>query len=305
MENLAPETLVVTLDDARAAIVCRRDQLRLRRFSVTSATVPFGQPVRLRLEMPFCRRRFDLMGTVVSERGEGVELDLDPIPGELELLIDYLERAEIEGPRPAFRALEDDEESSTSIEIQFDESMDDSEVTVAEDSGIWTDRPGGHETEVDGGLDPEGMGVITRLLGDDGATGVLRIDHSGGRILGYLQAGTPLLFLAEPPPEEGNLDLALIASPDIDLDAFGEAIEQQERTGDPLGAILLSMDAIAPDALLALARTEAGLLLDALEPDPDGRFVYRSAEIPGNGDGDEPDVAAMLLAASVLLAEDG
>ncbi|MDP7112180.1 MAG: hypothetical protein QGH45_09460, partial [Myxococcota bacterium] len=91
MQNLAPDTVVHTLPNARAAILCRWDQLRLRRFRVQQGDVPFGQPVVLRLDMPFCRRRFDLMATVVSTSADVTDLEIEPIPGELELLIDHLE----------------------------------------------------------------------------------------------------------------------------------------------------------------------------------------------------------------------
>ncbi len=301
MENLAPETIVVSLATADEAIVCRRDQLRLRRFSLPQAAVPFGQPVRLRLEMPFCRRRFDLHGTVISSTTSGTDLDLDPIPGELELLIDHLERSQLNGGGLQFRDLEEEDESSTSIEIQIEESDGGLEFTDAEDSGYWASLITQSDADVGGALDAPGLLSLAELCQEGGPTGVLRIQRSDGVAVGYVQRGVPLLFLAEPPPDEGNLDLALIGSPDIDLNVFGDAIERQEVSGDPLAVILLEMRAIPRDALLELARQEARMLLKTVGPDPGGRFSFWAAEVPMASDGVTVDVGAMLLAAGLLL----
>lgn len=300
MENLAPETIVVSLGSAQEAIVCRRDQLRLRRFSLAATTVSFGQPVRLRLEMPFCRRRFDLMGTVVSSTRAGTDLELDPIPGELELLIDHLERAQLNQQMPTFGDLED-EESSTSIEIQIEESDGGLEFTDAEDSGYWASLVTHAEADIEGALDDPGLAALAEVCGDGGPTGVLRIERSGQCIVGYVQRGTPLLFLSEPAADEGNLEIALIGSTDIDLDVFGGAIERQESTGDPLAVILLEMDAIRPAALLELAGQEARAVLSTVGPEPDGRFRFWAAEVPMASDGVTVDVGALLIASGILL----
>lgn len=302
MENLAPDTLVHTLRDAHAAILCRRDQLRLRRFRVPQGDVPFGQPVVLRLDMPFCRRRFDLMATVVSTSADVTDLEIEPIPGELELLIDHLERAELEPAQGGFGDL--DEDSSASIEINIEATDGDLEFTDADDSGYWASLFTPSTVDLAGALDSTGIETIRHLFGDDGPTGVLRVWSGTRRVVGYVQQGAPLLFLAEPAGDMGNLDLALIGTPDVDLEVFGEAIDRQERSGDPLATILLEMGAIDHPSLLAIATQEAKVLADSLREDPGGRFAFWATEVPTASDGDTIDVGALLLAASILLTEE-
>ena len=83
---------------------------------------------------------------------------------------------------------------------------------------------------------------------------------------------------------------------------FGEAIDRQERTGDPLATVLLELGAIDHATLLSLAQQEAQILLDALQADPRGRFSFWTAEVPTASDGITVDVAALLLAAGILLS---
>ena len=271
------------------------------RFRVAQGDVPFGQPVLLRLDMPFCRRRFDLMATVISTSAQVTDLELESVPGELMLLIDHLERAELD---PGGRLSDADEDSSASIEIAIEETDAELEFTDADDSGYWASLFTPASADMQGELDRAGVQAIALMCTEDGPTGVLRIWSGARRIVGYIQRGTPLLMLAEPPGDEGNLDLALIGTPEVDLEVFGEAIDRQERTGDPLAAILLEMRAIDHAALLALASDEARVLLDALKADSRGRFAFWATEVPTASDGVTVDVAALLIAAGILLAEE-
>lgn len=280
--------------------MCRRDQLRLRRFTYPSVLAGFGQPVRLRLEMPFCRRAFDVTATVISATASSTALDLDPIPGELELFLDQLERDEVAGPQrgPMFA---DDEDSSVSIEIRI-ETSDDLEFTDDEDSDYWANLLVADSADLTGNLDAAGLKAIRDMCTEGGPTGALSLHGADHQTVCFIQAGEPLVCQSEPADEGANLDLALVMSPDIEIEVFDQAIDRQIETGGSLASVLLEMRALTADQLLDVARKDAGEALDALTVDPTVSYAFWATEIPTASDGQTVDVAALLLAAGILFA---